>query len=211
MRRGCLFFLAGFVILLGVLGWLANAFLIQPARNLVQDFRQLVQLESGVQRQQAYRPPASGQLSPGQVQRLVRVQRAVREGLGSRYTAIEGRLRQLSERFGAEQQLDYRAVLDLFRESGALVVDAKKIQVRSLNAQGFSLEEYRWVQRQAYAALELGIPKLDPQKLLQQIASGDFNPQTALEAPAPDPANRRLVQPYAKELRDFYPLTWFGL
>jgi hypothetical protein len=211
VRRGCLFFLAGFVILLGVLGWLANTFVIQPARSLVEDFRQLVQLESGVRRQQTYQPPANGQLSPSQVQRLLRVQRAVRQGLGSRYTAIEARLRQLSDRFSAQQQLDYRAALDLFRDSGALILDAKRLQVESLNAQGFSLEEYRWVRSQVYGALELGLPRLDPQKLLSQIASGDFNPQTALEAPPSNPANRKLVQPYGKELREFYALTWFGL
>ncbi|RIH84173.1 hypothetical protein Mrose_02760 [Calidithermus roseus] len=211
MRRGCLFFLVGLVILLGVLGWLANTFVIQPARALVQDFRQLVQLESKVQRQEPYRPPASGQLSPSQVQRLLRVQRAVKEGLGSRYAAIEARLRQLSDRFSSQQQLDYRAALDLFRDSGALILDAKRIQVEGLNAQGFTLEEYRWVRSQVYGALELGLPRLDPQKLLSQIASGDFNPQTALEAPPSSPANRKLVQPYAKELRDFYAFTWFGL
>lgn len=211
MRRGCLFFLAGLVILLGVLGWLANTFVIQPARALVQDFRQLVQLESKVQRQEPYRPPASGQLSPSQVQRLLRVQRAVKEGLGSRYVGIEARLRQLSDRFSSQQQLDYRAALDLFRDSGALILDAKRIQVEGLNAQGFTLEEYRWVRSQVYGALELGVPRLDPQKLLSQIASGDFNPQTALEAPPSSPANRKLVRPYAKELRDFYAFTWFGL
>ncbi|WP_245969933.1 hypothetical protein [Calidithermus roseus] len=206
-----MFFLVGLVILLGVLGWLANTFVIQPARALVQDFRQLVQLESKVQRQEPYRPPASGQLSPSQVQRLLRVQRAVKEGLGSRYAAIEARLRQLSDRFSSQQQLDYRAALDLFRDSGALILDAKRIQVEGLNAQGFTLEEYRWVRSQVYGALELGLPRLDPQKLLSQIASGDFNPQTALEAPPSSPANRKLVQPYAKELRDFYAFTWFGL
>jgi len=211
VRRGCLFFLVGLVVLLGLLGWLANAFVIQPARALVEDFRQLVQLEGGVQRQQAYRPPANGQLTPEQLQRLLRVQRAVRQGLGSRYKAIEGRLRQLSDRFSGQQQLDYRAALDLFRDSGALIVEAKKLQVQNLNAQGFSLEEYRWVRSQVYAALELGLPELDPQKILSQIASGNFNPTSVLEAPPPNPANRKLVQPYSKELRDFYALTWFGL
>lgn len=199
------------MILLGVLGWLANTFVIQPARSLVEDFRQLAQLESGVRRQQAYEPPANGQLSLSQVQRLLRVQRTVRQGLGSRYAAIESRLRQLSDRFSAQQQLDYRAALDLFRDSGALILEAKRLQVQSLNAQGFSLEEYRWVRSQVYGALELGLPRLDPQKLLSQIASGNFNPQTALEAPPSNPANRRLVRPYSKELREFYALTWFGL
>ncbi|GIW24987.1 MAG: hypothetical protein KatS3mg069_1254 [Meiothermus sp.] len=201
----------GFLLFLGLAGWAAYAFLIRPAQTLVNDFRQIIALDSKVARQTAYTPPANGLLTPDQVQRFVRVQRSVKQQLGERYQRVEARLRQLANQQGGQLTLDYRTALDLFREGGSLVLEAKGMQVQALNHQDFSLEEYAWVRSQMYAALGYGVPNLNPQEILRQIGARDFNPRVELTKPEAPAANVRLVEPYRDELLSYYPLTWFGL
>ncbi|RDI96746.1 hypothetical protein DV704_01460 [Meiothermus sp. QL-1] len=211
MARWLVYGLLGLLLFLGFAGWGAYIFLIRPAQNLVGELRQIIVLDEGIQNQTPYRPPADQQLSQLQVERLLRVQQRVREGLGERYRQVEARLNQLARQQAGLPNLDYRAVLDLFRDSSALMVEAKRLQVEALNQEGFSREEYAWVRRQVYAALGLGLPQLDPNEVLRQIAARDFNPRVALEKPEAPPANVRLVEAYRQELEAYYPFTWFGL
>ena len=204
---GCL----GLLLVAGALGVGVYFLLIRPAQALLGEFTQVFRLEQEVRDQRPYTPPPGAPLSPDQVQRFVRVQREVRQGLGARFTALEGRLEQLSQQVGGRAQLDYRVALDLFRDSGALVTEAKRLQVQALNRHGFSVGEYAWVRREVYSALGYGVPTLNPQEILRQIGSGDFNPKVDLSrSPAPQ-ASLRLGEPYRQELQRYYPLTWFGL
>ncbi|GEM82922.1 hypothetical protein MHY01S_10880 [Meiothermus hypogaeus NBRC 106114] len=201
----------GFLLFLGLAGWAAYSFLIRPAQTLVNNFQQIIALDSDVKRQTAYTPPASGLLSPDQVQRFLRVQRSVKQQLGERYQRVEARLNQLANQQVGQLTLDYRTALDLFREGGSLVLDAKRMQVQALNRQDFSPGEYAWVRSQVYAALGYGVPNLNPQEILRQIGARDFNPRVELTRPEAPAANVRLVEPYRNELVSYYPLTWFGL
>lgn len=199
------------MVFLGLAGWAAYSFLIRPAQTLVNDFRQIILLNQQVERQTAFTPPANNQLSSDQLERMLRVQRSVRQQLGERFQRVEARLSQLANQQVGQLTLDYRTALDLFRDSSSLVLDAKRLQVEALNAEGFSLEEYNWVRSQVYAALGLGLPRLDPGEILRQIGTGNFNPRAELfmvEAPA---ANVSLVEPFREELKAYWPLTWFGL
>ncbi|MCX7783867.1 MAG: hypothetical protein N2318_09545, partial [Meiothermus sp.] len=181
------------------------------AQTLVNNFQQIIALDRNVERQTAYTPPATGLLRPDQVQRFVRVQRSVKQQLGERYQRVEARLNQLANQQVGQLTLDYRTALDLFREGGSLVLDAKGMQVQALNRQDFSLGEYAWVRSQVYAALGYGVPNLNPQEILRQIGARDFNPRVELARPEAPAANVRLVEPYREELVSYYPLTWFGL
>lgn len=201
----------GFLLFLGLAGWAAYSFLIRPAQTLVNNFQQIIAQDKDIKRQTAYTPPASGLLSPDQVQRFVRVQRSVKQQLGERYQRVEARLNQLANQQVGQLTLDYRTALDLFREGGSLVLDAKGLQVQALNREDFSLEEYAWVRSQVYAALGYGVPNLNPQEILRQIAARDFNPRVELARPEAPAANVRLVEPYRDELVSYYPFTWFGL
>ncbi len=201
----------GFLLFLGLAGWAAYSFLIRPAQTLVNDFRQIIALDNQVGRKTAYTPPANGHLSPDQIQRFLRVQRFVKQQLGERYQRVETRLNQLADQQVGQLALDYRTALDLFREGGSLVLDAKRVQVQALNRQDFSSEEYAWVRTQVYAALGYGVPNLNPQEILRQIGARDFNPKVELSKPVAPAANVRLVEPYRDELVSYYPFTWFGL
>ncbi len=201
----------GFLLFLGLAGWAAYSFLIRPAQTLVNDFRQIIALDNQVRRQTAYTPPVGGLLNPNQVQRFLQVQRSVKQQLGERYQRVEARLNQLANQQGGQLVLDYRTALDLFREGGSLVLEAKGIQVQALNRQDFSPEEYAWVRAQVYAALGFGVPNLNPQEILRQIGARDFNPRVELTRPEAPVANVRLVEPYRDELVSYYPFTWFGM
>jgi hypothetical protein len=192
-------------------GWAAYTWIVRPAQALLSDFRQVISLDQGVHKQTAYTPPAGGQLTQAQVERFLKVQREIKGQLGERWSGLEARFNQLTQSQVGSSSLDYRKALDLFRDSGSLIVDAKRLQVAALNAQGFSAGEYAWVRGQVYAALGLGIPKLNPAEIMRQINSRDFNPQVALQQPQAPLANVRLVQPFKGELEAYYPFTWFGL
>lgn len=210
MARWLMFGCFGFLLFLGVAGWAAYNWLVRPAQTLVNDFRQVIALDKKVDKQTPYTPTGT-QLSPKQVERFLSVQRSVKGQLGERYKRLETRLNQLAQQSEGKITLDYRSALDLFRDSGSLVVDAKQIQVKALNQQGFSAEEYRWVRGQIYSSLGFGIPNLDTQEVLRQIGKGDFNPTVELLRNKPLPANTRLVEPHREELTGYYPFTWFGL
>lgn len=207
LMLGCL----GFLLFLGIGGWAAYNWLVRPAQILVNDFRQIIEMDKTVVKQTAYTPPTNGQISTAQLERFLKVERQVRSQLGARYQTLETRLNQLANQQAGKTNLDYRAALDLFRDSGSLVVDAKKLQISALNQQGFSAEEYRWVRGQIYSALGFGIPQLDTQEILRQIGKGDFKPNIDLQLTKQNPANARLAEPYRSELTTYYPFTWFGL
>jgi len=201
----------GFLLILGLGGWAAYSFLIRPAQTLVNDFRQIIALDRNVERQTAYTPPADALLTREQVQRLLAVQRSVKQQLGERYQRVEARLNQLANQQVGQLTLDYRTALDLFRDSSSLFFDAKGIQVQALNRQAFSPQEYAWVRSQVYAALGFGVPNLDPQEILRQIGGGNFNPRVDMVKPDAPEANIRLVEPFRTELVSYHPFTWFGL
>lgn len=201
----------GFLVLLLLGGWAVYTWVIRPAQALVNNLRQVITLDKGVQKQEAYAPPTGQQLTQAQVQRFVRVEREVKAQLGGRFSQLEARLNQLTQKQMGSTSLDYRAALDLFRDSGNLVTDAKRIQVAALNKQGFSSQEYAWTRQQVYSALGLGVPNLNPSEILRQISSKNFNPQVSLQKPNAPPANVKLVEPFKGELESYYPFTWFGL
>src|SRR6185437_1261016 len=103
----------------------------------------LPELERSVRRQDPYTPPASGEPSRAQVQRLLQVQQAVRTRLGARAEEIERRYRKLLAKDSATV-VDAPEIISAYRDLAAAYVDAKRAQVDALNRAGFSLEEYRW-------------------------------------------------------------------
>jgi hypothetical protein len=200
----------GVLLFLGIAGVAAFQFVIKPAQRLVNDLRKATQFDAQVQKQAPYTPPVGG-LSQAQVKRLLTVQRQVTSALGERFSKVERRFSELTQKASGQDQIDYRQMLDLFRDSGALIVEAKQLQVRALNAQGFSLEEYRWVRQQAYSGLGLGVPNVKPEDLLDQIARGDLKAVLELVRSPESTVNSRLVEPSRKELESYYPFTWFGM
>ena len=180
----------------------------------------LGEIERSVRKQGPYSPPASGEPSRAQVERLLEVQRAVRARLGTRADEFYRRYRRYFEPVdGATVPLGgpvdsamvgLRMSLDL----AGLYVDGKRAQVDALNRAGMSLEEYRWTRSQTYAALGVPFLEIDIPGIVADVKEGRHPPTRTYDmhdAPAGSPAVRRLVEPHRKILEENVGLAFFGL
>jgi hypothetical protein len=174
------------------------------------------ELDRQVRNTTPFSPPADGGLSAAQVERLVSVQRGVREKLGRRFGELEQKYKTLLDKQEATA-LDLPQIVAAYRDLAALWSEAKRAQVDALNASGFSLEEYRWVRSQAYAALGVPIVELDVSRILEQIqnATQDVGPDDVRVkgsiGPSGPEANRPLVEPFRKTLEENAALATLGL
>lgn len=169
-------------------------------------------LEQSVRNRSAWEPPASGELSRAQVDRLLRVQTTVRARLGDRVTALERKYRTYLDKKEATAA-DFPAAVSAWGDLATAFVDGKRAQVDALNDADFSLAEYRWVRAQAYAALDLMFMEMDIARLMEG-ARPDWRPEPAeLRVPADSgvrSANRNLVAPHRKAIEDYLVLAFFG-
>ena len=186
----------------------------------VAELGSLGEIERSVRKQGPYTPPASGEPSRAQVERLLEVQRAVRGRLGSRADEFYRRYRRYFEPVnGATAQLGgavdsamlgLRMSLDL----AGIFVDGRRAQVDALNRAGMSLEEYRWTRSQAYAALGMPFMEIDIPGIVADVKEGRHPAPQAYDmkdAPTGSPAVRRLVEPHRQVLEENVGLAFFGL
>jgi hypothetical protein len=180
----------------------------------------LAGIERSIRKQDPYTPPASGDPSPAQVERLLEVQRAVRARLGARADEFYHRYRRYFEPLdGATVPLGgpvdsalvgLRMSLDL----AGLYVDGKRAQVDALNRADLSLEEYRWTRSRVYAALGVPLLELDIPDIIADVKEGRQPATPAYqmtEGSAGSPAVRKLVEPHRKVLEENVGLAFFGL
>lgn len=143
----------------GAVYWIVLRPLWQGASALVdsaQQWQQVAQLEQQVSKREAFLEPPDARLQPAQVAAFIAVQQAMATQLGDCWQQLEAKYAELK----ASQQRDGRepGVQDMFvayADLSGLIVEAKRAQVEALNAQGLSLDEYRWIRGQAFAALGL--------------------------------------------------------
>ena len=180
----------------------------------------LPEIEGSIRKRGPYTPPASGEPSPAQIERLLEVQHAVRARLGTRADEFYRRYRRYVEPVdGAtapvggsvdSAMLGLRMSLDL----AGIYLDGKRAQVDALNRAGVSLEEYRWTRSRVYAALDVPFMELDVPGILAELKEGRqaATPASPMGEVRPgSPALRRLVQPQRKVLEENVGLAFFGL
>jgi hypothetical protein len=178
------------------------------------EFAQVPELEKSVRNRSAFTPPATGQITEQQIERLVRVQTSIRQRLGERFAELEQRHKALLAK-GEAAAMDLPELLSLYRGLAATWMDAKRQQIEALNESSFSLEEYRWVRDRAYTAIGLPFMEIDVSKIVQDIQRGVTDTDTgvlrgALGTDGKDP-NTSLVERFKKHLEDNLPLAALGL
>jgi hypothetical protein len=210
---GCLVIL----VLAGIAGAVGTWWVYRKVTTTVGQFAELgsvPELERSVRNTRPFAPPATGELTAAQVERLVQVQRAVRARLGQRFAEMQQKYKTLLAKEKATV-VDLPQLVAAYRDLAAAWMDAKRAQVEALNEAGFSLDEYRWVRRQAYAAVGLPIVDLDVSRLIENIQKGTAEQEPAELAGSVGPSgpevNRQLVEPYRQELEDNAALASFGL
>lgn len=186
---------------------------VRSAMGGFAELRKVPELERSVRNRSPYVPPPSGEVSTAQLQRLLEVQKLVRTRVGARGAEMEQKYRTLLAKKEATA-LDMPELVAAYSDLAAGYVDGKRAQVDALNQTGLSLEEYRWVRKQSYAALGMPMMDLDVAAMIEDVRNGrqPAQPDRVLPlGPSGPPATQKLVGPHEKELADYAPLAFFGL
>jgi hypothetical protein len=205
------------LLLMGVVAVGVGYYVYRQASSMIAQLRELdrvPEIERSVRVKTAYVPPATGELAAAQVERLVKVQAMVRQRLGQRFNELETKYKTLMDKKEATI-VDVPALVGAYRDMAAAWMEAKRSQVDALNSVDMSLEEYKWIREQTYRALGVPYMDFDVAKIVEQIRSG----QTDMEpgqirgsvGPSGPEANRKIIEPFKKQLDENLPLAAFGL
>lgn len=220
LLAGCLAVAVLGVVALAVAGffaWRMAQPYVENASQYVAGFQrlgELAELDRKVANTTPYTPAATGELSDTQVDRFARVQEHVRGALGARFAELQAKYQQIERELNdGRRTLSFAEAASALTELSSLVVDARRVQVEAINAEGFSQSEYAWVRTRVYQAAGIeaaGFSLDDIQRFASQgAANGIEIPQVTLpEVPA---RNRDLVRPYVSRLKEWVPLAFFGL
>ncbi|HRN18290.1 MAG TPA: hypothetical protein PLU66_04320 [Trueperaceae bacterium] len=201
---GCLI-VAIAVIVVG--GGAAYFYVIRPLTNTVKaatELGRISEIEGGVKNKRSFAAPSDGELKASDVERYLSVTRAVSAGLKGKAEELQTKYSQLVD---DDRNPSVRQVIDAYADIIRLVVQAKELQVKALNAEGFSLAEYSWVRREVYQAAGLGYHALD----LTALSEGEVDEDQDTVLPEAPPKNVELVAPHTDELNEYMPLAVFGL
>lgn len=161
-----------------------------------------------------YIPPGTEELTPAQVERFVRVQSLIRTRLGERFADFEQKYKTLAEKDQAGVR-DLPRLLQAYGDAAAGWIDAKRAQVAALNDVAMSLDEYKWIREQIYRALGVPYLDLDFAKIAEAASGGGPIVQPGEVrgsiGPSGPESNRKLIEPYRKELESNLALVSFGL
>jgi len=213
---GCL----GFgVLVLVVGGYFVYTLLIKPVSASMNVLNDIHEANERVADRSAYQPPPTGEMTEDQVERFVAVQSSIRQGLEERFTEFQEKYEEVGKQW-EERDPSVREIMNVWGDVLKLYADAKRIQVDALNARGFSLEEYRFVQRSFYNALGYGIFSYNLDMIAKAASEGDIDfgfdfdefedkrEQYHEEIPQ---KNRELVEPYADSADVWITFAWWGL
>jgi hypothetical protein len=205
------------LVILAVAGGAVGSYVVyHKVKSTIGGFAQLgrvPELEQSIRNRSPYTTPPSGEVTTAQLDRLLRVQQAVRARIGARGAEMEQKYRTL---LGKKETtaLDLPQLVQAYSDIAAGYVDGKRAQVEALNDVGLSLEEYRWVRKQSYWALGMPMMDLDVAKMIEDVRGGrtPAQPDRLLPlGPSGPPANQKLVGPHQKVLEDYAPYAFFGL
>lgn len=143
----------------GALWW----FVLRPAWNAGSQFMgaatqlaELAQIDMQVTNRSVWTPPSDGIVPDASLQRFLAVQQTLQARVGTQLRVLETKYEELESRTTASgTEPGLIDVVGAYGDLFALVREAKLAQVEALNAQGMSLDEYRWVRGEAYTALGL--------------------------------------------------------
>lgn len=196
-------------------GFGAYYFIYRPAKSMVGSVAQLQdvpKIATQVRNRAPFTPPSNGELTGEAVDRFMKAQEAIKARLGERVKDLDAKYKAMS---GADDNApaSFGDAMSAMKDLGALVIEAKRVQVDALNQHGFSLAEYEWVRGAVYAAA--GVPvQADFTEFVQKASRGEVtSAETMTEAAGGEvpEANRALVAPHVKVLTENVGLAFFGL
>lgn len=216
---GCLIVLVIATVGFGVAGFYAYRAarpMFDNAADYVARARELATLSDKVTNQSPYTPPASGELTPAQVERFIAVQGRVRSELGDRWTEFEKAAESLKQKVESRQSTwSFSEVSDIVSNFMGIYTEARKAHVTALNVHKFSDEEFSWVRLRVYEAGGMQLVDSFDTSAIEALfrdgaeKSGVAVPDIAM--PKVPEANIKLVTPHAAKLREWLPMAMLGL
>lgn len=194
---GCL--IVGLLLLVvggGATWW----FVLRPAWNAGNQFLQaanqvteLAKLEGEISNKSDFQPPADGRISDESLNRFIASQRMIKDQVGPKLATLEDKYKKMAEdKKSSDKEPGVTELMQGYGDLFGLLREAKKAQIDALNKQNMSLQEYRWVRAQAYAAL------------MQESAAASGDAMT----PA---SNAQRVAPHEALLKETAVMAWLGL
>lgn len=206
---GCGILLVVGLVAGGILGYY---FVYLPARDFVaglSEVSQVVEMNAELDNQAGYTPPSDRLLTEGQVTTFVEVQRQMVSELDQRLAE----LKQKYERYGSgDAQPGLSELAGMWSDIKSVLFEAKQSQIRALNQQGMSIEEYRWVREEFYRAVGAEFVSVNLEQIAEAVKTQnpDLIGETSPDQMAPE-ANRQLVAPYKDEVTNWIAYAWLGL
>ena len=216
---GCLALVLIGVVALGLAlfyGYRAARPMIDNARGMLEQGREIASLSDRVTNKADYVPPATGELSESQVQRLLAVHAHVRQALGPRWSELQTRAAAVeSKAREGGRDLSFTEIGAMLSEFGGLLREARRAHVDALNAEAFSSREYSWVKLRVFEAAGLEVARgIDWSSLEDMIKKGSAQsgvPVPPVRLPEVPENNRALVKAHIAELKEWMPLALLGL
>jgi len=208
---GCSVVLLLVVIGGGTLAWI---YVVKPGMEVAGEFTQLSQefeeADARIENQADYTPPQDELLDEAQVDRYLAAQRSIRATLGGRLQELEEKYKAFEQPDGGKVVMGFDDIMGAYGDFFSLLAEAKRAQVEALNAQGFSLAEYRWTRNHVYEALgqPVGQFSVEDGLSIEQFTKDGSGRDSVPAAPQP---NVELVEPHREELMEMVALAWFGL
>lgn len=210
---GCL--VVALVVIVGG-GYYAYSSFVKPLMSNVSVLEDISEKNNQIENQSGYTPPASKEITSNQVDRFVNVQQDIRQNLENRFAEFQQKYEQLEEELQGREP-GVAELMGAYSDMIQMYSDAKQIQVDALNEQGFSLEEYRYVQQSFYQALGVELFSFNIDQIAEAASQGDIsidmdeyrNLQSQMdEIPQ---RNRDLVSSYRDDADSWLVFGWWGL
>jgi len=216
---GCLIVIVIAIIGFGVVAFYAYRAMkpvIDNASNYMDKAREITRLGDEIKIKTHYEPPASGELTSTQVERFLAVQSRVRTDLNPQWEQIEKKSAEIKTKTDANpRDWTLAEVTSVFTDIGNVYLAGRKSQVKALNIQRFSEEEYEWVRMRVYeaAGVELagGMDLSKIEGLARENAGKNGVDIPKMDLPQVPKKNLELVKPHAAKLKEWLPMAILGL
>ena len=219
---GCLIAAVLLSVLAGVVLYYAWRFVspvIESVTQVTEGVKQLgglAEIEQRLTTTGPFTAPDTGELTPAQLERFLRVQTQVKTALGDRTEAFTTKYGELSRTLpdGTAVVPTLPQLLGGLSDLSSLYLDARRAQVAAMNIAGFSRAEFSWVRMRVYQAAGLDAVRYDArdlERLIKTMADGAQVSTPEVQLPDVPAKNRALVKPHAAELGRWLGMAVFGL
>ena len=212
---GCLI-----VLLIAAIGLAAAGFyayramkpVIDNASNYMEKAREVTRLGDEISNKTPFDPPKNDELTQAQVERFIAVQTRMRSDMGDKWTQIEQKSKELREKADRKSQdWTLSEFTSVFSEIANIWVEARKSQVKALNVQKFSEDEYQWVRRRVYEAAGVELAGSIDLSKIESLAGRNGVAIPDVDRSRVPEKNLALVKPHVAKIKEWIPMAALGL